>query len=142
MGKKKRRNYDSPMRVKNRSAKKLQFSNRSQGKKSQERNCDSPIRVKKKCEENFRCSNPYRARNSSNKDDASQTKSGMRETQRERQTRREKQSKRESESQVKRGRPNTPLLPFPVSRSPKKKKKSQFVGRNLCGTSSGRSVCE
>jgi len=42
-----RRNYDSPMRVKKRSAKKLQFSNRSQGKKSQERNCDSPIRVKK-----------------------------------------------------------------------------------------------
>lgn len=35
------------MRVKKRSAKKLQFSNRSQGKKSQERNCDSPIRVKK-----------------------------------------------------------------------------------------------
>jgi hypothetical protein len=61
----------------------------------------------------------------------------MRETQRERQTRREKQSKRESESQVKRGRPNTPLLPFPVSRSPtkkkkKKKKNNQFVGRNLC----------
>jgi hypothetical protein len=86
------------MRAKKRSAKKLQFSNRSQGKKSQERNCDSPIRVKKKCEENFRCSNPYRARNSSNKDDASQTKSGMRERERQRQRQREAKQARERES--------------------------------------------
>ncbi len=127
------------------------FSNASQEKKCQEtailQSVSSKEEPRKKlwfsnpCEENFRCSNPYRARNSSNKDDASRTKSWMRETERQRQGQREKQSKRESESQVKRGRPNTSLLPFPVCRSPKKKK-NQFVGTNLCGTCSGRSVCE